>query len=317
MADTRETVESIEPTVTKRRGAVLVTGATGFIGRHLCEHLLAQGRDVIVWRHRSGGPPSIARAAQVANLQQIPAEQPIDAVVNLAGARILGMPWTGARRRVLMHSRLDTTTALTQWLEQRQQVPRVLVNASAVGYYGVRNHERIDETAGPQPIFQSELCRHWEAAASRVASQGMRWVALRFGVVLGMDGGALPALVRSTRLGLGAVLGSGHQGFPWIHINDAVSMVTWAIDQPAVSGPVNAVAPVLVSQRDFQQVLSDVLGRKLVLRVPAWPLRLALGEMSQLLVDGQYIVPARAASGGFRHEYPGLRAALENLLPRG
>ena len=218
---------------------------------------------------------------------------------------------------MLLESRLGPTAALVRWLAQCEERPEVLVSASAVGFYGVRGEEPVDETAGPQPIFQSDLCRRWEDAVSEVSGLGLRWVTLRFGVVLGTDGGALPALVRPARMGLAAVMGHGRQGFPWIHIEDAVGLIQWAIDHREVHGPVNAVAPETVSQRQFQQVLSEVLGRRLLLRVPAWPMRIALGEMAQLLLDGQYVVPARALEGGFQFSFPGLRGAFENLLTRG
>ena len=161
----------------------------------------------------------------------------------------------------------------------------MLVSASAVGIYGVRGEERLDESAGPQPVFQSEICRLWEETAERASALGVRCVLPRFGVVLGNEGGALPAFTRPASFGLAAVMGTGAQGFPWIHIEDAVGLILWALEQD-IRGPLNAVAPGLVSQRGFQQSLCRVLHRPLWLRVPAWPVRLALGEMAQLLVDG-------------------------------
>jgi uncharacterized protein (TIGR01777 family) len=299
---------------------VLVTGGTGFLGRHLCRALVAAGWQVILWRHRTALPPGLPGVSQVASLDEIDARRPIDAVVNLAGARILGPPWTRRRRQLLLGSRIGTTTALMQWLSTRGARPLVLVSASAVGYYGVRGEERLDEAATPQPVFQSELCRRWEEAALRCRDLGMRCVLLRFGVVLGSDGGALPAFARPARFGGAAVMGAGTQGFPWIHVDDAVALITWSIGRADIEGPVNAVAPEAVSQRQLQQALCDVLRRPLWLRVPAWPLRLALGEMAQLLVDGQYVVPARAQAAGFVFAHPGLRDALSSLLvagPRG
>ncbi|MEO6186976.1 MAG: TIGR01777 family oxidoreductase [Steroidobacteraceae bacterium] len=293
---------------------VLLSGGTGFIGRHLCRCLVAAGWQVVVWRHRRPVAFGDRGVSEIARLDQIPAEQRIDAVVNLAGTTILGMPWTGRRRRALLESRLATTGELVGWLAQRPQRAEVLVSASAVGFYGVRGTELLDETAAAQPIFQSELCQKWESSTADVAALGMRWVALRFGVVLGTDGGALPQLVRPARIGLGAVLGDGRQGFPWIHVDDATRLVMWAIDRTTVAGAVNAVSPGLVSQREFQQVLSEVLGRRLMLQFPGWPLRVALGEMSQLLLDGQYVVPVRALQGGFRFDYSTLRPALQDLL---
>lgn len=260
-------------------------------------------------------PDASRGATSIASLDEIPPARRIDAVVNLAGARILGPPWTRNRRRLLMDSRIGTTTALVHWMELRQQRPEVLVSASAVGYYGVRGDERLDESAHPQPVFQSEICRLWEQAAMRCTGLGVRCVWPRFGVVLGRDGGALPAFLNPARLGLAAVMGTGRQGFPWIHIEDAVELILWALNHD-IRGPVNAVGPGLVSQREFQSALCDVLGRPLWLRIPAWPVRMALGEMSQLLVDGQYVEPARAREAGFVFAYPDLRGALSSLLSR-
>jgi uncharacterized protein (TIGR01777 family) len=294
---------------------ILVTGGTGFIGRHLCQILISRGWQVILWRHRSAVSDALRGASSIASLGEIAPSRRIDAVANLAGARILGPPWTRSRRRLLMDSRIGTTTALISWMEQRQQRPEVLVSASAVGYYGVRGEERLDESAQPQPVFQSEICRLWEQAAMRCTELGVRCVLPRFGVVLGREGGALPAFLLSARLGLAAVMGAGRQGFPWIHIDDAVELILWALNHD-IRGPVNAVGPGLVSQREFQSALCAVLGRPLWLRVPAWPVRTALGEMSQLLVDGQFVEPIRAREAGFVFAYPELRGALTSLLVR-
>jgi hypothetical protein len=218
-----------------------------------------------------------------------------------------------SRRRLLLQSRIDTTNALVKWMAQRTKRPAVLVSASAVGYYGVRGDEHLDESAGPQPVFQSQICRLWEEAAMRCTDLGVRCVLPRFGVVLGMGGGALPAFIRPARMGLAAVMGSGRQGFPWIHIEDAIGLILWSLAND-IRGPVNAVAPGLVSQQQFQAVLCSLLGTKLRLRIPALPVRLALGEMSQLLVDGQYVIPSRALEAGFGFRYAQLKDALSSLI---
>ncbi len=277
---------------------ILVTGSTGFIGRHLLARLRARGDQVIGLRRGERPPPG----------------KHIDAVVNLAGAPILGLPWTAARRRQLLSSRLDTTRALIQALADDGQHPPVFVSASAIGYYGVRGDEPLDEQAAPQPIFQSRLCREWEEVACTAEGLGSRVVRLRLGVVLGRDGGALPQLALPVRLGLGAILGSGRQGAPWIHIEDVVRLIEFALDQPQLAGAVNAVAPGHVTHAQMQRTLARVLHRPLWLRVPAFVLRAALGEMAQLLVDGQHVVPARALAAGFTFAHPQLEPALQGLL---
>jgi uncharacterized protein (TIGR01777 family) len=295
---------------------VLITGATGFIGRHLVRHLLARGNALIVLARS----PDRARRLLGPQLQIIGelgtlgAGTPIDAIVNLAGARILGQLWTRARRQVLLRSRIGTTNALVALGERLERRPRVLVNASAIGYYGIRGDEPLDEQAPPQPIFQSMLCQQWEQAAAAAERLGIRTVTLRLGLVLGRDGGALPALTRPVRMGLGAIIGTGRQWMSWIHIDDAVRLIEFCLDSPALRGALNAVAPEAVTHRAFQQQLAATLHRPLWLRIPGPLLRVTLGEMAQLLVDGQRVIPARASAAGFQFGYHGLAAALQHLI---
>lgn len=295
---------------------VLVTGATGFIGGNLVRRLLARGEAVIVLTREAGraldrfGP----HVRIVTSLQSIDSGAPIDAIVNLAGAPILGLPWTRARRRTLLASRLDTTRAVVELCARLEKTPTVLVSASAIGYYGAHEDEVILEESGPQDIFQSRLCREWEEAASAAETLGVRVVRLRIGLVLGRDGGALPSLARPLRLGLGAVLGSGKQFVSWIHMEDLLRLLDLAIETPSLRGPVNAVGPQPASHAQLQRALALALRRPLWLRVPAWALRLVLGEMAQLLVDGQRVFPKRALRAGFSFQHPHLREALCELL---
>jgi uncharacterized protein (TIGR01777 family) len=295
---------------------VLITGATGFIGRHLVRRLLARGDTLIVLTRSPARARKLlgTQVQTVAELGALSPSTPIDAIVNLAGARILGQPWTHARRAVLLRSRIGTTNALIALGERLERRPRVLVSASAIGNYGIRGDEPLDEQAAPQPIFQSMLCQQWEQAAAAAERLGIRSVALRFGLVLGRDGGALPALARPVSMGLGAVIGTGRQWLSWIHIDDAVRLIEFCLDSPALRGAVNAVAPEAVTHRTFQQQLAATLHRPLWLRIPGPLLRLTLGEMAQLLVDGQRVVPARASAAGFQFGYHGLAAALQHLI---
>ena len=295
---------------------VLVSGATGFVGRHLVRRLVARGDAVIVLARNADKAVSSfgPHVTVITRLGDLSAQQRPDAIVNLAGAPILGWPWTRRRRQQLLASRIETTRALVQLAASLPRPPRVLVSASAIGYYGVSEHDLFDESAGPQAIFQSQLCREWEEVAGAAESCGTRVVRLRFGVVLGSDGGALPQFVRPARFGLAAVLGSGRQWLSWIHIVDLIRLIELAIDTPAVRGAVNAVAPQAVTQRQFQQEITRTLRRPLWLRVPAFALRAALGEMAQLLVDGQRVVPARALALGFVFRHGQLGKALGDLL---
>jgi predicted DCC family thiol-disulfide oxidoreductase YuxK len=191
---------------------------------------------------------------------------------------------------------------------------RVFVNASAIGFYGLGGDETIDEEGLPSSIFQSELCQEWEGAAGAAAGLGARLVRMRIGLVLGNDGGAFPQLVRPVRFGLGAVLGSGSQWVSWIHIDDLVRLFEFAIDTPRVNGALNAVSPEAVTHRQFQRAMAKQLRRPVWFRVPAVLLRAALGEMAQLLVDGQRVVPARAAVLGFKFHHRRIAHALRALL---
>lgn len=299
---------------------VLVTGGTGFVGQALVRRLLREGRRVVVLSR----DPLQARAALgagvwvVDRLDDIPSETRIDAVVNLAGAGILGGPWTAARRQLLLNSRLQIAAQIHTLIARLQHRPEVLVAASAVGYYGVPAHTApLDESAPAEPgRFQSDLCQQIESAAQRNAALGVRVVCLRPGIILGAGDGAFPKLAFAARMGLGARLGHGQQPMPWIHVDDAVGLVCHAMAEPALHGPLNAVAPQAVTQAQFARRLATAVQRPCWLAVPAWPLRLVLGEMSELLLCGQNAVPAQALRSGYRFKFASVGAAVDQLVGR-
>lgn len=301
-----------------RGPAVLITGATGFIGRRLVARLQAQGRRLILLSR----DPQQARAMfgdtvwVVDDLRVIPAETRIDAIVNLAGARVLGLPWSAARRRLLLASRVGPAQALLALARRLEQAPRVLVTASAVGFYGAHGgdeycHEDMVPPASGE--FQTELCIAIEHEAKRFEAVGMRVLRLRFGVVLGGDDGAYPLQALASRLGFGAVLGSGAQFAPWIHVDDALGLIEHGLAATGPHGALNAVAPEAICQREFARQLAASFGRRLWLRLPAAPLRLLAGEMSDLLLAGQRVSAERALSSGYRFRHPTLRSALAAL----
>jgi uncharacterized protein (TIGR01777 family) len=307
--------DPLEAGSAERPRVVLVTGATGFVGRHVVRRLLARGDQVIVLTRRPEhaldrfGP----QVRIIARLDELDATSRIHAVVNLAGAPILGFPWTAARRRKLLASRVETTRDLVAFMGRLDHPAGVLVSASAIGYYGVRGDELLDEQAQGGDEFQSQLCREWEETALAASSTGARVVCLRIGMVLGRDGGALPQLLLPARLGLAAILGRGSHWMSWIHIEDLARLVEFAIDTPRATGTLNAVSPHAATQRQFQVALTRTLGRPLWLRIPAVAVRVALGEMARLLVDGQRVHPARAMALGFRFHYRRIDQALADL----
>lgn len=301
---------------------VLVTGGTGFIGRQLVARLLGQGHRVTVLTRRTSLPVAMAHARLRAcqQLQDLDAAVPVDAVVNLAGARILGLPWTGARRATLVRSRVDLTQRLVDWIGGLARKPQVLVSASAIGYYGVQapgDERALTEADPPQPVFMSELCRAWEEAAAGAVSHGVRVACLRFGLVLG-HGGALPMLLLPVRLGVGGRLGSGQQWLSWVHIDDVLGAVAhaWQAGGPAGFRACNVTAPQQVTQLEFTRTAARVLHRPSFWATPAAPVRLLLGEQSDLLLQGQRVNPARLLGEGFEFRHPQLEGALRQITAR-
>ena len=298
--------------------AVLLTGGTGFIGGHIIRALLARGVAVWVWtrdvtraRKQFGAPVHVVGA-----LIDIPAGEGIEAIVNLAGAPVVGPPWTRSRRRLLIDSRVKPTQAVLAWSATRAQPPAVIVSASAIGFYGSAEDEWLDESSGPQDVFQSRLCLEREIAANAAGQQGMRAVNLRIGLVFGADGGIYTRLALAAKLGLAAVLGDGRQWMSWIHIDDVVRIIERVIDDSSLTGAINAVAPAPVRQRDFQRALTTALHRPLWLRMPAWLLQAGLGEMSDLLVRSQRVAPRILLARGFEFQHPTLESALGALVTR-
>lgn len=289
---------------------VAVVGASGFIGAAVARALVARGDTVVALTRR--GASGVEGAHDV---RWDPAEGPpppealggVDAVVNLAGAPIGGKRWSDARKREILESRTVTTRLLVDALAA-DDAPRALVNGSAVGWYGPTEDE-VDETAPAGRDFLAETAVAWEAEARRAEAHGVRVVLVRTGIVLERDGGALPQMALPVRFFVGGPLAGGRHWLPWIHLADEVGIILWALDGD-VAGPVNATAPDPARQRDFVRALGRALDRPAFLPTPAFPLRLAMGEMATLALEGQRAVPAAALAGGYAFRHPDLDEAL-------
>ena len=270
---------------------VILAGATGLIGHALVPALLAEGHTVTVLTR--GADPAVAGAPAVRwdGLRVDEAVlRGVDAIVNLSGATIGGRRWTDARKREILHSRVDSTAALVDALARLSSAerPSVLVNASGIGYAGDTGDEVVTEDAGPGTDFLASVCREWEAAALSAEALGLRVALMRTGVVLGRGAPTLRLLALPFRLFAGGRVGSGQQWFPWIHLDDVVRVYARSLSDPELSGPINLVAPEPVRQTELARALGRALHRPALLPTPAWAIRLALGEQSQLALTGQH-----------------------------
>ena len=308
----------LRPGQTPNPKTVLVTGATGFIGRKLVYRLVARGDSVIVHARNAAKAADLfgPHVFVVTNLDSIARDTCIDAIINLAGEPIAAAPWTRRRRALLLDSRLGVTRQLVALVERAAVKPTTWINASAIGYYGARaGDELLNEKSSSGAGFQAELCRRWEEAAARAADHGLKVAALRFGVVLGADGGALPALAKPVRLFAGTVLGTGNQWVSWIHIEDLLDIVQFVLDEAKLAGPLNATAPTPVRHAELMTAIAATLRRPLwPVRFPAGLLRACVGELAELFVDGQRVTPDRLQALKFEFRYATIDAALRSVL---
>ena len=295
---------------------ILVTGANGLVGGTLVPFLTTGGHEVVRLtrgRKRAGGPTwdpekgTIDRAAL----------EGFDAVVHLAGENISTGRWTTDKKARIHDSRVHGTRLLCEALASLERPPRVLVAASAIGFYGHRGRDVVDEDSAPGSGFLADVCREWEAATAPAAARGIRVVNLRIGVILSANGGALASLLTPFKLGAGGPVGSGKQYMSWIAIDDVADAILFAITNQSLSGPVNAVAPAPVANADFARTLGAVLSRPAIVPLPAFAVRLLFGEMGEeLLLSSTRVEPHRLQAAGFTYRFPTLEPALRHLLGR-
>jgi uncharacterized protein len=293
---------------------LLITGGTGFIGSALCRALLQGGHEVtLVSRNPLAAALQFAGKVRVVRrTAELDADEFFDAVINLAGAPVVGLPWTKNRKAVLRASRLNTTHDLLAFARRARSAPASWIQASAIGFYGTHADETVTEHSPQGQGFAAELCGEWEQLTEELGALGIRRVVLRFGLVFGSSGGSLPIMLLPFRIGFGSVMGSGDQHMAWIHLEDVLRLVAWSIRTEA-SGVINAVAPDCPDYRSFAREVGVVLHRPVLVRIPAPPMRMLLGEMASMVVEGPEIISQRLPMTDFKFNFPTLRSALIDL----
>ncbi|MDP2884133.1 MAG: TIGR01777 family oxidoreductase [Ignavibacteria bacterium] len=300
---------------------IVIAGATGFIGQKLTSRLLDSQTSVVVLTRK----PASVRTTKHARLSygqwngktQGDWTEHIDgadAVVNLSGQSIASRRWSSTRKQQLYSSRIDSTNALVEAIGASRVKPSVLLNASAVGYYGHIEQGAVIEEHQPGNDFLGRLCADWESAALAARAFGVRVVLLRTGIVLDPEGGALQRMILPFKLFAGGPLGSGEQWFPWIHEEDEIRAILYTLERNSLSGPVNLSAPESTTMREFSNALGSALHRPSALRIPAFMLRFLLGEMADVVLSGQQVVPQKLMKEGFEFRFPTLPGALADLL---
>jgi uncharacterized protein (TIGR01777 family) len=304
---------------------VFVTGGTGLVGSRLVRALARRGDTVTALtrrpdaaRQRLGQGVNIVSGNPIQSGTWMDAVAGCDAVIHLAGENVFARRWNAAFKELLHASRVQSTTNLVQALGQAARTkggqPKVLVNASAIGYYGPRGEEELNENSPPGDDFLARLCVDWEHAARQAESHGVRVAIVRIGVVLDKEGGALAQMLTPFKLGVGGRTGSGKQWISWIHHEDMAGILLLALDNPMAKGPINATAPNPLPNREFAKALGRALHRPAVLPTPALALRLVLGGVAQLVTTGQRVLPRHALALDYSYRFPTIDAALADIL---
>jgi uncharacterized protein (TIGR01777 family) len=300
---------------------IIVAGGSGFIGSELIRRLVDAKHDVVLLSRN----PGAVRLLESASLKIVRWDgktigswsqfiDGADAVVNLSGENIAAKRWSDLQKTRLINSRIDPTRAILQSINKSAKKPGVLINASAVGYYGNFGDGDVTETQAKGEGFLSDLCEQWEREALSAEKHRLRVVLLRIGIVLEPSGGALKKMLLPFKLFIGGPLGSGKQWFPWIHREDVINIILFALEKQSLSGAVNVASPSPVTMNEFSSLLGKAIGRHSWIRVPSFMLKLMLGEMSEMLIGGRRIIPKKLVDHGFVFKYPTLDEALSVLI---
>jgi uncharacterized protein (TIGR01777 family) len=297
---------------------ILVTGATGLIGRRLCQELSAEGHAVTALSRAPGKARGLS-AAQILEWDPMSGPPPkealsAEAIIHLAGEPVADHKWTEDQKRKIHDSRVLSTRNIVEGMRALPTKPSVFISASAVGFYGDRGDEQLYEDSPEGEGFLSEVCQEWEAEALAAADLSVRVVTVRIGVVLSSEGGALAKMLTPFKLGVGGPLGSGRQWFPWIHIEDVVGIIRHALLNSRLSGPINAVAPEPVTNARFSRELGSVLHRPAFMPTPEFGLRLVFGERADVLMMSNRVIPKVALDTGYEFKFPKLEAALKDVV---
>lgn len=292
---------------------ILITGGTGLIGSALCEHLRQRSHDVTVLTRRARD--GAGGVMYVCSLEDC--TEPVDMVVNLAGANLAERRWSKAYKGEIRRSRVDLTRRLVAWMQRHKAPPSRLVTASAIGYYGTSDQASFDESSPVGEGFAAALCQEWEQAAAAASDTGIEVVALRLGVVMAEQGSALQKMTQSFKFGVESWLGTGEQWLSWIHLVDAVRVIEFVMTLESPKAVYNVVSPEPIRHRDFAREVGKLSKSLLRLPVPAFVAKAAAGEMAhELLLSGQRVLPVQLEQATFRFRYPRAATALENLLAK-
>jgi uncharacterized protein (TIGR01777 family) len=293
---------------------LLITGGTGFVGSALCSRLLEEQHKIVVL---SRNPEKIKPPIKaVANLDQLSDNDIFDVVINLAGEPIANKRWNDQQKKRIFGSRIETTEALIGYFKKSKHKPKLLINGSAIGYYGIaRTNDIIDEKSGYDDSFSSQLCQEWEAAALEAESLGIRTCLIRTGIVLGKNGGALSKMLPPFKMGLGGRIGYGKQWMSWIHLDDLVGIILYCINNDNLKGAVNGTSPNPVINEVFTKTLGTALKRPTIFPMPEIVIKLLMGQMGEeLLLSGKRVLPRKALDAGYIFKYKALQDALINVV---